>query len=236
VEEISYEMVLSEQDIQELEKESAQEDARGLRLAVQKIKIPTGGSTYFDMGDGKPVNDLIGLIIDNYDTRTYFEKDFDGSENKPDCQSSDCIIGIDKDGFEKQCASCDLGKYKKGEKTKCSVRRKIYILLEGHELPHLILVPPTSMVSFKHYVELLQYNNNTTRTVLTRIWLKKETSKSGFPYAQLQFMMQRDLEGAEKANALLTAKKFRELTRQTYMATPEMEGEAGEAEFVPDEV
>lgn len=227
-------LTLSEEDIKALEKESAQEDARGLRLAVQKIKIPTGGSTYFDMGDGKPVNDLIGLIIDNYDTRTYFEKAFDGSENKPDCQSNDCITGWDKEGFEKQCAGCDLGKFTKGEKSRCSTRRKIYILLEGHDLPHLILVPPTSMVSFRHYVELLQYNNNTTRTVLTRIWLKKETSKSGFPYAQLQFMMQRELEGEEKANALLTAKKFRELTRQVYMSTPENEIE-GEA-FVPDEV
>lgn len=231
---MSNELIVSEEELKELERQAINEDSMGLRLSVKKIKMPTGGSTYFELGENDTTGDLIGLIIDNYDTRTCFMEAFNGEQNKPDCQSFNCITGIDKDGNEVTCESCGLYKYHKGEKTKCSTRRRLYILLEGQDLPYLLVVPPTSMRSFRKYVAELQYKNQTTRTVLTRMFLKKEKSADGFPYAELQFLIQRELTGEERAEALLKAKNLRGLTRFTYSASPEEE--AVEESFVPDEV
>ena len=219
--ELNKELQLAEEELKDLEHQSFLDDSTGLRLSVQKIKMPSGGSTYFDLGDGKPVNDLTGLIIDNYDIKTCFLQPFNGEENRPDCQSKDCITGIDKEGNEHQCNSCEYGKFVKGEKSKCSTRRRIYFIPEGKDLPFLILVPPTSMRSFRQYVERLQYANQTTRTVITRMWLKAEKSNTGFPYASIQFIVQRELEGSERAEALIKAKELRPLTRFEYVPDEE---------------
>ena len=76
--------------------------------------MPSGGGLSFEVinedGEAEPVKEIIGVVLDHYPINAYWESEFTGEKNPPDCSSYDSQTGtIIMDGKEvgkRACADC----------------------------------------------------------------------------------------------------------------------------------
>lgn len=172
-----------------------EEEMDGLSVRFDRVKIPSGGGVAFEVPGDDPespdiVKELCGIIVDHYPINAWWEKEYDGSKNPPDCSSLDGRVGIDKATGEKiMCASCpknQWGSNRRGGNGKdCKNMRRIYLMQEDSPFPLLLALPPTSLQNFSDYIsKRVVGKGRRSYGVVTKITLKKDTNTDGIVYSK----------------------------------------------------
>lgn len=183
--------------------EALMDDCQGLEFSFDRIKIPAGGSTAFevpgeDEADVTMAKDITGVVLFNHPAFAYYHDKYTGGSNPPDCGSFDGVKGTGTPGGA--CATCPYNQFGSGEgqSKACKNRRFIYILQEGELFPMVLSLPTGSLKEFTKYVKRQLSKGRKLNQVVTKISLKKATSNSGIAYSQAVFSFVRPLDEAEK--------------------------------------
>ena len=179
------------------------EDLAGLELTFDRIKIPSGGSTAFEIPDGDGddmtmVMEITGVILLHHPAYAYYTEKYAGGSNPPDCGSFDGITGNGNPGGS--CASCPYNQFGSGEgqSKACKNRRMVYILMEGELFPMVLSLPTGSLKEFTKYLKRQLSKGRKLNQIVTKISLKKATSGSGIAFSQAVFTFDRVLNADEK--------------------------------------
>ena len=179
------------------------EDCDGLEFSLDKIKIPSGGGTAFEVptdeeGETDMVKEITGVILFNHAANSYYREKYSGGSNPPDCGSFDGKVGVGTPGGD--CKTCPYNKFGSGEgKSKaCKNRRILYILQENEFFPVMLSLPPGSVGSYTNYVKRLVSKGLRPNSVVTKITLKKASSADGINFSQAVFKNDRLLTAQEK--------------------------------------
>jgi len=162
----------------------------------------------------------------------------DYDPNIPLCSSMDGINGSQPEQVVKangnkikcfgHCSTCYLNQYKtaindSGERGKgkaCKNGRRMIVLLEGSNVPHLITLPPTSIKNFDAYITKLKGKNLPAWIVWTTFKLESKQS------------------GQRKWSVFVPGQEERipdDMIPQTYQVKKQVEASVGAVEITADE-
>lgn len=183
--------------------EAMAEECAGMDFQFDRIKIPAGGSTAFEIpgeddDDTQMVKEVTGVILYHHPAYARYVDKYTGGSNPPDCGSFDGVTGIGVPGGS--CATCPYNQFGSGEgqSKACKNRRMLYILQEGELFPLVLSLPTGSLKEFTKYVKRQLSKGRKLNQVVTKISLKKATSNSGIAFSQAVFSMNRVLTPQEK--------------------------------------
>ena len=188
--------------------EALSEEMVGLTGSFERIKIPAGGSTIFEIPGDDPdepetVKEFSAVILYHHPVHAYYQEEYTGGANPPDCGSYDGVMGVGSPGGE--CSKCPynaFGSGKNGSKA-CKNRRRIYLLREGEIFPMILSLPTGSLKDFSRYLMRVLSKYNKSNAVVTKFTLKKAANNSGIAYSQAQCVVDRKL--TEEEYALVSA-------------------------------
>ena len=184
------------------------EELDGLTPSFERIKIPAGGGLAYEVPGDDPdspdsVKEFKAVILYHHPINCYYEEEYTGGNNPPDCASMDGKIGVEAaTGEIRQCAECEFSKFgtgKNGAKA-CKQKRRIYLLRENEALPTILSLPTGSLSEFSKYVMRLLSKGKKTNGVVTKFSLKKAQNSGGINYSQAVFAVDRELLDAEAEN------------------------------------
>lgn len=180
------------------------EELSGLSGSFERIKIPAGGMTVFEIPGENPdspetVKEFSAVILHHQPLFAYYTDKYTGGSNPPDCGSFDGITGEGAPGGE--CVKCPNNKFGSGENgaKACKNRRRIYLLREGEIFPMILSLPTGSLKDFTRYIMRLLSKGKKSNAVVTRFTLKKAVNNSGIAFSQAQFSVDRNLTDEELA-------------------------------------
>ena len=182
--------------------ETMEEELDGLSLVLERIKVPSGGTTVFELpseGSNEPetIRDFTGVILYHHPVFAYYKDEYTGGKEPPDCGSFDGVNGEgDPGGACIKCRFNQFGTGVNGSKA-CQNRRLLYILREGEVFPIMLSLPTGSLKEFTRYIQRLLSKGLRPARVVTKFSLKKELNKKGAPYSQVQFTLARSLAAEE---------------------------------------
>ena len=186
------------------------EELDGLTPSFERIKIPAGGGLAYEVPGEDPdspdsVKEFKAVILYHHPINCYYEEEYTGGNNPPDCGSMDGKVGIEAEtGIVKSCADCEFNKFgsaKNGGKA-CKQKRRIYLLREGEALPTILSLPTGSLGEFSKYVMRLLSKGKKTNGVVTKFTLKKAQNSGGINYSQAVFAVDRELTAEELKNVI----------------------------------
>jgi len=200
--------------------ELIREEFDGMDMDFEKIKIPSGAMTVFQMPSGDPDDPdtektFTAVILHQHGVMVYYKDKYTGGNAPPDCISYDGKNGEGHPGGS--CKTCPYNKFGSGENGSkaCKQRRNLYLLREGEVFPKLLSLPTGSLKSWKQY---LTYITNTRKakvnTVVTRFSLKAVQNSTGIGYSQAQFKVERDLTDEEKKQLVQLSEMVKEYSQQ----------------------
>lgn len=183
--------------------EGMAEELDGLEGGFDRVKIPAGGATMFELpGDEadepETVKEFSAVILFHHPILQYYKEKYTGGSNPPDCGSFDGVTGEGDPGGA--CANCPLNQFGSGENNSkaCKTRRRVFLLREGELFPLILSLPTGSMKEFSRYIKRLLSKGKKSNMVVTRFSLKKATNNSGIAYSQAQFSVDRPLTSEEQ--------------------------------------
>ena len=180
------------------------EELDGLDAGFERIKIPSAGSTVFEVPGEDPsepeaVKEFSAVVLFHHPLFAYYKSKYTGGNNPPDCGSYDGVMGIGDPGGEcKRCPYNQFGTGENGSKA-CKNRRRIFVLREGEIFPLLLSLPTGSLKELTRYLKRLLSKGRKSNSVVTRFSLKKATNSGGLAYSQAQFSVDRVLTPEEHA-------------------------------------
>ena len=201
------------------------EELDGLEPQFERIKIPSGGGTVYEIpGDGDDpdsVKEFKAAILHHHPLNCHYKSKYTGGSNPPDCGSYDGKVGVGDPGGD--CKKCPLNQYGTGENGSkaCKNRRRIYLLREGEAFPDLLSLPTGSLKPFTKYLQSQISKGRASNTIVTKFALKKATNSGGIAYSQATFVFERSLTSEEQ-----TAVKALSEQVKSYAATVGMEIDA----------
>lgn len=168
-----------------------------LKIPTYRAKIPSGGGRAFDIITGDEEYDTSipsfkGVVANFHNCNALFS----GSDNMnepPVCSSDDGFSGIESaTGEIKNCADCpnnQWGSTEKGGRGKaCKNMRRLYILVEGSDMPIVMTLPPTSIAGWEKYKSaVLGVQRRSPQEVVTEFSLGVNTNAQGIKYSTVQF-------------------------------------------------
>lgn len=204
--------------------EKAVEQLAGIKLELPQLKIPSAGSTFFEI-DEEPIKELQGVIVLHGPRHVYFDKDFEGESTPPRCSSRDGIHGVwnldeqteDEPTGEvemRNCMDCpysEFGSDKNGRGKACKEKHQIYILVSGKPLPFSMMLPVSSVSVLNAYATSLFNKGKFLNEVLTSFTLEKTTNKTGIVYSKIVMKKVRDLDENELAACAKVAETVKKL-------------------------
>lgn len=180
------------------------EELEGLNASFERIKIPSGGTTVFEIPGDDPnepetVKEFSAVILYHHPLNAYYKDAYTGGSNPPDCGSMNGVTGEGTPGGS--CKNCPYNQFSSGENGSkaCKNRRRIYLLREGEIFPMILSLPTGSLKDFSRYLMRQLSKSNKSNSIVTRFALKKATSGSGITYSQAQFSFDRKLSPEEYA-------------------------------------
>ncbi|PNR98014.1 hypothetical protein [Petrotoga olearia] len=217
------------------------EELDGLDMSFERIKIPSAGSTVFEVpgenpGEPDTVREFSAVILYHHPLHAYYKTKYTGGNQPPDCGSFDGITGEGDPGGN--CAACPLNRFGTGENGSkaCKNRRRIYVLREGEIFPLLLSLPTGSLKEFTKYIKRLLSKGRKSNSVVTRFSLKKATNSGGIAYSQAQFAIDRPLTSEEYALIGKLSEQVREYSRRVgFEADNTAETDIDEAPFADPE-
>lgn len=184
--------------------EALADDCQGLEFSFDRVKLPAGGGTAFEIPstegkDSEMAKDITGVIVYNHPAYAYYHDKYTGGNNPPDCGSFDGVNGIGNPGGN--CQNCPYNKFGSGDGQSklCKNKRMLYVLREGELFPITISLPTGSLKSFTNYVKSQLSRGRKLNQVVTKITLKKATNASGIAFSQAAFGFVRMLSAEERA-------------------------------------
>lgn len=182
--------------------ETMSDELFGLDGGFERIKIPSAGSTIFEVPGDDPnepdtVKEFSAVILHHHPIHAFYKDKYTGGSNPPDCGSYDGISGDGSPGG--RCSSCPYNQFGSGENGSkaCKNRRRIYVLREGEIFPLLLSLPTGSLKEFSKYIKRLLSKGRKSNSVVTRFTLKKAVNSTGIAYSQAQFSIDRSLTSDE---------------------------------------
>ena len=181
-----------------------QDELAGLDSGFDRIKIPAGGGTSFEVpnleNSDEPISmkDFSAVILHHHPLFTYYENKYNGSNNPPDCCSFDGINGTGTPGGK--CRLCKLNAFGSGENGSkaCKNKHRLYLLRENEIFPMVLVLPASSIQEFSKYIKRLLSLGKRSDSVVTRLSLKKALNKTGIAFSKVNFSVARDLNQQEK--------------------------------------
>jgi uncharacterized FlaG/YvyC family protein len=180
------------------------EELEGLDGGFERIKIPSAGSTVFEVPGDDPnepdsVKEFSAVILYHHPLHAYYQSKYSGGNQPPDCGSFDGVTGEGNPGGN--CAKCQYNQFGSGENGSkaCKNRRRIYVLREGEIFPMLLSLPTGSLKEFTRYIKRLLSKGKKSNCVVTKFSLKKAVNSGGIAYSQAQFAIERPLDEEEFA-------------------------------------
>ena len=180
------------------------EELAGLDSGFDRIKIPAGGGTVFEIPGDNPdepeaVKEFSAVILCHHTLNSFYRTKYTGGSVPPDCCSLDGCVGSGDPGGE--CVDCQYNQFGSGENggKACKQRRRIYVLREGEIFPMLLSLPTGSLKEFGRYIKRLLSKGKKSNNVVTRFSLKKASNQSGMAYSQAVFSVDRDLTPEEQS-------------------------------------
>jgi hypothetical protein len=174
------------------------EELIGLDGGFERIKIPSAGSTVFEVPGDDPnepdaVKEFSAVILYHHPLHAYYQSKYTGGNQPPDCGSFDGLTGEGNPGGS--CAKCSFNQFRSGENGSkaCKNRRRIYVLREGEIFPLLVSIPTGSLKEFTRYIKRLLSKGKKSNSVVTKFSLKKTTNNGGIAFSQAQFSVDRTL-------------------------------------------
>jgi len=156
---------------------------------LERVTIPPGGVTTWQLPDGTEAKELQGVIIKSQKTRSYWKEALSGGEGTPpDCVSPDCVYGYGDPGGE--CSKCPMNQFgtgNGGSSKACKETQHVFLLMQDNVLPVVLQIPPSSLKPFKKYLTRLVSKAKSVNSVVTSFTLKKEKSKGGIQYSEIVF-------------------------------------------------
>jgi len=158
----------------------------GVQLEFPRIKIPSGGGLFWTVPgeEETPYAVLNCIIVDKYRVNSRWEEEEKVANKPPLCFALDAKTGIGNPGGE--CAKCQFnqwGSSVKGQGKACKNIMRVFVLLEGSQIPHLLALSPMSLDDFDaHMVNLLRVNLS-YYGVSSKIRLYKRVNKVGQEYS-----------------------------------------------------
>lgn len=181
---------------------SALEEMNGLNAAFDRIKIPIGGVTHFEIPSDDPespdtVKEFSAVILYHHPMRSYYATKYTGGTNPPDCGSLDGILGTGTPGGV--CQDCLFDAFGSGENNAkaCKEKRRLYVLREGELFPELLSLPTGSLRDFTRYLMRCIAKWGASNAGVTRFSLAKAVNKGGIAFTKAQFKMERKLSQEE---------------------------------------
>ena len=181
--------------------EAMNDECAGLEFTLDRVKIPSGGMTAFEVpsGDGESselVKEIDAVILLSHPANAYYRDVYKGGSNPPDCGSFDGMTG----SSGQLCKTCPYNQYGSGEgKAKaCKNRRMLYLLRENELFPMTLNLPTGSLRGFTKYVQSLLTVHKRPHQVVTRISLRKASSSSNIEFSQAVFKCVRALTPEEQ--------------------------------------
>lgn len=194
--------------------EAMADEYAGLEFSIDRIKLPAGGGTVFELpaeddGDGDLVKEIVGVIVYNHPAFSYYESAFAGGHAAPDCSSIDGKTGTGNPGGN--CKTCPFNKFGSGEgqSKKCKNKRMLYIMCEGELFPVMLSLPTGSLKAFSNYAKRQLAKGRILSQIVTKITLKKATNDKNIVYSQAVFSFERALAPEEIAALANTADSCR---------------------------
>ena len=183
--------------------EDMAEELNGLEGGFDRIKIPSGGMTVFEIpgeteDSPETVKEFSAVILYHHPILQYYREKYTGGSNPPDCGSYDGVTGVGTPGGS--CTKCPLSQFGSGENNgkACKSRRRVFLLREGELFPMILSLPTGSLREFSRYIKRLLSKGRKSNTVVTRFSLKKATNSSGIAYSQAAFGVDRVLSEEEQ--------------------------------------
>ena len=178
------------------------EELDGLDSGFERIKIPSAGSTVFEVPGENPnepdtVKEFSAVILYHHPIHAFYRNKYTGGNQPPDCGSFDGVVGEGDPGGS--CSKCPYNQFGSGENGSkaCKNRRRIYVLREGEIFPLLLSLPTGSLKEFSRYIKRLLSKGKKSNSVVTKFSLKKATNNSGIAFSQAQFVVDRVLTSDE---------------------------------------
>jgi hypothetical protein len=217
------------------------EELDGLDMSFERIKIPSAGSTVFEVPGEDPsepdtVKEFSAVILYHHPLHAYYKTKYTGGNQPPDCGSFDGVTGEGDPGGS--CAACPLNQFGTGENGSkaCKNRRRIYVLREGEIFPLLLSLPTGSLKEFAKYIKRLLSKGRKSNSVVTRFSLKKATNSGGIAYSQAQFAVDRPLTSEEYALISKLSEQVKAYSKRVgFEVDNTVENDSDEAPFVDPE-
>jgi len=194
--------------------EMVSEELDGLDVGFERVKIPSGGATMYEMptDDGdetESVKVYSAVILHQHALNAFYSNKYTGGSNPPDCASIDGKTGVGDPGGD--CATCHLNQYGSGENgaKACKNRRRLYMLRPGELFPLLLSLPTGSLKAFAKYIKQQLSKGRRLNAVVTRFGLKKVTNAGGIAYSQATFALDRVLTPEEHAQILKLSEQIK---------------------------
>lgn len=153
--------------------EAMADDCQGLEFSFDRVKLPAGGGTAFEIpsaesDESEMAKDITGVIVYNHPAYAYYRDKYTGGNNPPDCGSFDGVTGIGNPGGN--CQNCPYNKFGSGEGQSklCKNKRMLYILREGELFPIGMVVQPFDG-SLVFLTSVFHHPNNHIRRFAGRI-------------------------------------------------------------------
>lgn len=196
--------------------EDLAEDMDGLQIALQRIKIPAGGTLQFELPSEDPENPeytkvLEGIILYNHASGAYWQEGSEYDENTtPLCSSVDGKVGIGEPGGS--CAICPFNQFRSapdGKGKACKNTRDLYLLRDGDYLPIQLKLPPTSIRPYSDFQNVaFTAKRRATYGSVVQIGLKR--MDNGNLYSVATFKKLYDFSGEKLMQVKACAENFRE--------------------------
>jgi hypothetical protein len=203
--------------------DSIHEELAGLGGGFERIKIPSGGSTVFEMPGDDPnepdaVKEFSAVILYHHPVHAFYRDRYTGGSNPPDCGSYDGIKGEGNPGGN--CLDCPYNQFGSGENSSkaCKNRRRIYVLREGEIFPLVLALPTGSLKEFTRYIKRLLSKGITSNAVVTRFGLKKAINAGGIAFSQAIFAAERALDPEEYALISSLSEEVKKRSKQIGIA------------------
>ncbi len=205
---------------------------------LTRIKMPSGGQLQFEIpsvvsDQPKYTPQIEGVIIAHRLGRSFWWESIDktGGGSPPDCMSHDMKHGLgnpvnddnqpSKDNLGYLCETCAWNQWGSGSEDgdpngpkACKEIHFLFIMEGKSQLPKVLVVPPTSLKPVKQYMLGMVNENYAFHQVITRISLKKSTSKKNITYGELVLTMAAELNDDEAVAAASMSAAITPLIRQ----------------------
>jgi hypothetical protein len=219
----TYPAVGQVEEIAELAAELFSGDANLGIADLTRIKVPSGDSKAFTIGED-PAKTFKGVIILHQPRRNFWEKSMEegGGQQAPDCYSRDAIHGKGLYGKGSEhnpsglCDGCPMNQWLEDEEGKrlpppCKPQEAVLVLMEDKPFPVLLTVPRTSLKPFQEYWKrhLFMGSLRSFAQVVTEFNLVQDKSDSGVVFNRIGFKDLDDLGTEVKMVMLSLGEQYR---------------------------